>query len=808
MVGQSSFLVALRRLGALFFTLLLLGGAASGCSSDADVGTSDEALTFQPTVLGDVGGVVRPLSSQEALDLRFVSYGKVLTWEGLVEDFGKPTAQVHLIDTKRFDGHFGYTKTALGRDQLTENQFFTEVSFPASRRYMPFLAFDLRAHPIQVGAKSFKWVMNIRRYNWRDDEVGLANFAVTLRTLLSERLMKGFGEPLLFVYDMPGFIPGTTSLRRPHVTQLGELTARGFEPITEGALISAAGASLVSVLNPGVAFGYLKLVPAGDQTERLTPRHIAVFQDTPERVPPVSGIVTLEPQTPLSHLNLLAKNRGTPNVSTAQLSLIPGLEGLFGKMVKMEAEAGGAIHFREASLEEANAFFASRQQTALEVPEIQPVSLAPVEFATGDAASIALPNIGSKAANYATIQKLLGLELVKPGFALGFAHYLQLIAGSPAAALITDLVANRNALTPEEVDARLVAIRTAIQEQTPAAALAVSTMAIRQIASRLPGIARIRFRSSTNSEDLPVFNGAGLYESAGFDVDDSDAKLGKKLLQVMSSLWLERAYWERELFGIDHAKVAMAILVNPAFSEEYANGVVVGAPEGEQFASWINAQKGEASVTNPLDGEVPESFRVVGPTTTITTVDSRSNIADVFLAPGSSTVAPSLASQLGKLHAVTKQLHTSFVAERQAAGDQQKYAIDIEYKLMSEAGQLKLYVKQSRLLALRSPEAPPVEDGGPCSVQPDAKLRCPNAPNTPMRAQPSSQSAVVNTLRTTTSWFTCWTTGELHAGGNKTWYWTQGDDNANWGFVPASALSTTEAFDASPSAKGLPKCSH
>lgn len=692
-----------RRALLLLLALIVAVAATPACAVASDVDTANADLTFAPNVKGSVDGQVRTLTPQEVLALRFVSHEKILTWEGIIENFGKPNAEVHIIDTTKFDGHLGYTKNALGRGQMTEQQFFTEVMFPASRRYMPFLAFDFRTQPIEVNGKRFSWVMNMRRYNWRDDERQLADVLSNMRALLSERLMPGFDEPILFVYDMPGFIPGTQSLRRPHITQLNEIRNAGFDVITEGDMIAHAGGSLVSVLNPGLAFGFLKLVKSGDVGERLTPRHIAVFEDTPERVPPVAGIVTLEPQTPLSHVNLLAKNRGTPNVSTAKLSLIPSIEPLFGQMVKMVAAADGTIQFTSATEAEANAFFESRQQQALEVPQIEPLSLEPVAFATGDARSIGLPNIGSKASNYATIQKLLGPDLVRPGFALGFAHYKQLIAGSPAEPLIADLLATKNSLPPEEIDARLVAIRDAIQKRSPAAALASTVAAVRKIAAAL-GVARIRFRSSTNSEDLPVFNGAGLYESAGFDTADDDAHLVKDLLKVMASLWLERAYWERELFGIKHADVAMAILVNPAFSDEFANGVVVGSNAGGPFVSWVNAQKGEASVTNPLEGEVPESFTVSGPAegVSLQKIDSRSNIGNVFLVNGAPTLDPLLVPQLTRLHAVTEQLHRHFVGERVAAGDRHEYAIDIEYKLMTEGGGTpKLFVKQSRLLVIK-----------------------------------------------------------------------------------------------------------
>ena len=63
------------------------------------------------------------------------------------------------------------------------------------------------------------------------------------------------------------------------------------------------------------------------------------------------------------------------------------------------------------------------------------------------------------------------------------------------------------------------------------------------------------------------------------------------------------------------------------------------------------------------------------------------------------------------------------------------------------------------------------------------------------------------TSRTTTSWFTCWGTGQLHAGGNTTWYYTQGDDNGHWGWVPAVDLETPSSFATPTRARtALPRC--
>jgi hypothetical protein len=99
------------------------------------------------------------------------------------------------------------------------------------------------------------------------------------------------------------------------------------------------------------------------------------------------------------------------------------------------------------------------------------------------------------------------------------------------------------------------------------------------------------------------------------------------------------------------------------------------------------------------------------------------------------------------------------------------------------------------------------DDGAACAVRPDGKLRCTNRQDAPLHALPQESSAVVNTLRTTTSYFLCWGAGERHAGGNTTWYYTIGDDNPNLGWTPGVMLNTPDMFDVNPSAFGLRNCS-
>ena len=91
------------------------------------------------------------------------------------------------------------------------------------------------------------------------------------------------------------------------------------------------------------------------------------------------------------------------------------------------------------------------------------------------------------------------------------------------------------------------------------------------------GATRMKFRSSTNAEDLAHHTGAGLYESRAGAVGDPLYPVDVALKTVWASVWNVRAFEERDYAGIDHTQVAMAILVAPSFPDELANGVAITA---------------------------------------------------------------------------------------------------------------------------------------------------------------------------------------------------------------------------------------
>src|SRR5437588_1222375 len=67
-------------------------------------------------------------------------------------------------------------------------------------------------------------------------------------------------------------------------------------------------------LNVAKTLGRIHVIPKLDEHVEIGFNEILVLDEVPIQLPPVAGIITAKPSTPLSHINLLAKGWGVPNV--------------------------------------------------------------------------------------------------------------------------------------------------------------------------------------------------------------------------------------------------------------------------------------------------------------------------------------------------------------------------------------------------------------------------------------------------------------------------------------------------------------
>lgn len=384
----------------------------------------------------------------------------------------------------------------------------------------------------------------------------------------------------------------------------------------DAAVLEAAGVALVdnatlyadvrfAPLNEGVGFGTLRHI---DGTSGRPPsvRDIVIYAAIPNDLPHVAGVITEQPQTPLSHVNLKAKQNDTPNAYLHEASAEPTFAELLGRPVRFEVTAEG-WSLREATPAEVEAHLDHMRPSE---PQRPPSNLGVTDIrALHELRHADLEAYGAKAANLGELSRILPEAAVPRGFAVPFAAYDDFMRANgfyeEAAAMIADPEFMADIAVRED---RLKKLRKRIKKaDVPEPWLS----RLGELHARFAAEQPLRCRSSTNNEDLEGFNGAGLYDSTTHRPDEGH--LGESIKKVWASLWTLRAFEERSFYRVIHEATYMGVAVHPNFDDERVNGVAVTHNVlDERFPGfYINAQVGELLVTNPEPGEVPEEW-VVG----------------------------------------------------------------------------------------------------------------------------------------------------------------------------------------------------
>ena len=451
-------------------------------------------------------------------------------------------------------------------------------------------------------------------------------------------------------------------------------------------------------LTPGVGYGTLRYVRAAELAEAaLGPEVIVVTDDVPNDIPLVGALITEAFQTPLAHVNVLSQNRGTPNMALVGASDDERVAPFLDALVRLEVSADGFALSR-ADPAEAEAYWDSLlPEGPAQTPRLD---LAQRDLVDLSAAGLdSLPAIGAKAAQLAELGRVRAAlpsvcdaaspwGLPRSAFAIPVVHFVEHFEASGAAALLArhrDDIAFRT--DPEVRRVGLEAVRSAILQHPVEATL------LRQIEDAIEdrfGNSRVRMRSSSNAEDLPGFNGAGLYTSTSVELDDPERSVEAGLRLVWSSLYNLRAYDERELARIDPESVAMGVLVHDAFLSERANGVAVSRNVLDPTRAdiyYMNAQVGEASVTNPAPGASTEQFIYRWPprfpTITYQTTSS--------LTQGRPVLSE---SEVVSIACALYGVHDHFAALLDPAASDPWFTMETEFKLLGDGHQLLL--KQAR----------------------------------------------------------------------------------------------------------------
>ena len=216
-----------------------------------------------------------------------------------------------------------------------------------------------------------------------------------------------------------------------------------------------------------------------------------------------------------------------------------------------------------------------------------------------------------------------------------------------------------------------------------------------KLAADYPGI-RMRFRSSTNAEDLDGFTGAGLYTSKSGDPNDPERPVADAIRRVWASIWTSRAVQERAYRSIPHTAGGMALLVHRSFPDEEANGVALTAnifdTTGLEPGFYVNVQVGEESVVKPEPGVTTDQFiyHFYSPGQPIIFLSHSSLMPDGENVLTNKQVY-ALGQGLDEIHKYFEPLYGL------SGGNTGFYSMDVEFKFDGEPGEEPaLFIKQAR----------------------------------------------------------------------------------------------------------------
>lgn len=408
-------------------------------------------------------------------------------------------------------------------------------------------------------------------------------------------------------------------------------------------------------MNPGEAWGTLRIFP--HDVDDLHPTDIPVFDELPLDLGVVAGTITRVFQDVTSHVNLKSKERGTPNMvfrdaSPTEATLAPfankpvhltvGKDGF-----KLEPTTDAVIAQKLA--ERTNKPWIPLPVTA----ESRLGSYDDLCPTDGKKCLSLVPNFGGKAVGLAflaaknvlgrdeqssSVSHAFGYDLTPHGFGIPVARYRDFVAdpaNAPVRQAIDALIAaeqNGN-LSPNERKGLVDAVKNAILVgQLAPATLAAVTARIGEV---VPGVNKFKIRSSSNAEDIPNFDGAGLYDSFSAELDKTDnpdgscrietsqegavtkSKVKPKTVNcaikgVYASLWNARAVEERSFARLDHKTSGMGLAIVPAYDTEddiVANAVVISrvVNADDIIGYTVSLQKGDNLVTNPDPGTIAQS---------------------------------------------------------------------------------------------------------------------------------------------------------------------------------------------------------
>jgi hypothetical protein len=340
-------------------------------------------------------------------------------------------------------------------------------------------------------------------------------------------------------------------------------------------------------LNVAKGLGRIHVIPKLDEHVEIGFNEILVLDEVPVQLPPVAGVITSHPSTPLSHINLLAKGWGVPNAYIKNAQTL--LKQYDGWWVAFETRRDGYT-IKRADVDQLREY---QRRLAQRLDVMKPrFNLAETRLLglSRQRAQSAIA-YGGKSANLGEVMNARLPGLVVPnGFTIPFYYYDQFLQANKLDHAIYAMLNDQKFVhDPAYRREQLVSLRERIKQGKFDETLRARIL--RRVHQESPGKG-LFVRSSSNSEDLPNFSGAGLYTTVPNVRDDQ--QLIDAIKTVWASLWNAEAYEARERAVIDHSKIFMAVLIQEGINSESSGVMITTDPfdKDNKGAIYISAKRG------------------------------------------------------------------------------------------------------------------------------------------------------------------------------------------------------------------------
>ncbi|MFK8067528.1 MAG: PEP/pyruvate-binding domain-containing protein [Gammaproteobacteria bacterium] len=379
-----------------------------------------------------------------------------------------------------------------------------------------------------------------------------------------------------------------------------------------------AGSGLRS-LNPGLARGTLYLGNVNGNVSKFDRDGIYLLPETIADLPPVAGILTSGEGNPLSHVQLLARNLGIPNVSIDHV-LIEKLKAHENKKVILAVSQSGTVRLFEDDGSYEGLFESTVSKPAVTIePDLEKLDLENINFIPLSKlrSTDSGITVGPKAAKLGELYHHFP-DAVANGVTIPFSIFAQLLqqpmpgAGKSVFYWMVDQYRFMNEIpvnTPQRNKAEKEFRETLvnwIENANPGRSFKLRLEQQMQEIFGADGEYGVFVRSDTNVEDLAGFTGAGLNLTVpnvvGFE----------NILNAVSRVWAspfsERAFAWRQSRMLQPEHVYPAVLLMRSVPAE-KSGVMVTQDIDNGQNGWLSISVNEG-IGGAVDGQQAESIKV------------------------------------------------------------------------------------------------------------------------------------------------------------------------------------------------------